>query len=299
MKLKNIAALLMALVLGASLGGCSKKDTGTSEAKAMLETARKNLENVKSYDGQMNLSFKFENEDGEKEAKVITDIISFKEPELKNIKIEADLEGQEKKTSEFYVNENNQIKSIYTFFDNEWYTSEVDDETLFYTLGHFEMQDVINTFIVAATGAKISETEEINGAKTTKIDAVIDEDLIANTLIYTGIFAAAGMGAISPEHLKGAKAMAISFNIDEDNNLVSFSFDAGAAYQTISDNVFARVQGQSGYEDAKKLIINKYAINFVMSNINEGERFVIPAEVLNAKSIDTEIMPQLEEAVKN
>ncbi|MGE4214528.1 MAG: DUF6612 family protein [Anaerotignaceae bacterium] len=307
MSLKKIATLLLTGILALSFTACSKKaetnggesenpvvvspSEGASEeniAKGteLLEAAKIKIEELKSYNADMGLRFEFVNNDGSSSADVKTTVESLSEPMLKHIAIDSTSGGEPIGNSQFYVNEENAEKTIYMLFQDEWYKSPVDDDTLYYLLGQYDMQNITSVFLIASSDAVAVDEEEIDGVKTTKVEAIISADLLPNTLIYTGVFVAAGMSTLTEEYLAGVNGMIVDYWIDDDGNIIKYAFDAGEAYQTISDNLYAKVEGTEGYEDAQKLVVNSYAIDVKMKNINSAERFEISQDALNAQAIE-------------
>jgi hypothetical protein len=307
MSLRKIATLLLIGVMVISFAACSKKEEtsavkseksaivtpidGTSEQKAakgveLLEAAKTKIAQLKSYNADMGLYFEFVNNDGKKSADVKTSIKSLSDPFLKHIAIESTSDGQPIGNSQFYVKEENDEKTIFMFFQDEWYKSPVDDDTLYSLLGQYDIQNITSVFLVASSDAVAVEEEEIDGVKTTKVEAIINADLLPKTLVSTGVFVASGMTTLTEDYLKGVDAMDIDYWIDDDGNIIRYTFNAGAAYQKISDNLYSKVEGTEGYEDAQKLIVNSYSIDVKMKNINSAEKFEISQEALNAKAIE-------------
>lgn len=307
MSLKKIATLLLTGIMALSITACSKKaDTsvGASEKPAvvspsngasdeniakgaeLLEVAKTKNEDLKSYNADMGLRFEFVNNDGTNSADVKTTIESLSQPMLKHIAIDSTSKGQPIGNSQFYVKEENGEKTIFMLFQDKWYKSPVDDDTLYYLLGQYDMKNITSVFLIASSDAVAVGEEEIDGVKTTKVEAIISADLLPNTLIYTGVFVAAGMSTLTEEYLAGVGDMIIDYWIDNDGNIIKYSFDAGEAYQTISDNLYAKVEGTEGYEDAQKLVVNSYAIEVKMKDINSAEKFEIAQDALNAQAIE-------------
>ena len=307
MYFKKVATLLLTGILALSFTACSKKEdtsVGASEkpvvasptngasdeniAKGaeLLEVAKKKINDLKSYNADMGLHFEFVNNDGTKSADVKTTIESLSQPMLKHIAIDSTSKGQPIGNSQFYVKEDNLEKTIFMLFQDKWYKSPVDDDTLYYLLGQYDMKNITPVFLIASSDAVAVAEEEIGGDKTTKVEAIISADLLPKTLIYTGVFVAAGMSTLTEEYFAGVGSMTIDYWIDDDGNVIKYSFDAGAAYQTISDNLYAKVEGTQGYENAQKLVVNSYAIDVTMKNINSAERFEIAQDALNAQAIE-------------
>ncbi|MDD3571268.1 MAG: hypothetical protein PHY44_09235, partial [Lachnospiraceae bacterium] len=285
MYFKKVAALLLTGIMALSFTACSKNagtSVGTSEkpvaaspakgasdeniAKGaqLLESAKAKINDLKSYNADMGLRFEFVNNDGTKSADVKTTIESLSQPMLKHIAIDSTSKGQPIGNSQFYVKEDNLEKTIFMLFQGKWYKSPVDDDTLYYLLGQYDMKNITPVFLIASSDAVAVAEEEIDGVKTTKVEAIISAELLPKTLIYTGVFVAAGMSTLTEEYLAGVDSMTIDYWIDDDGNVIKYSFDAGAAYQTISDNLYAKVEGTQGYENAQKLVVNSYAIDVTM-----------------------------------
>lgn len=307
MTLRKIATLLLTGVIVISFSACFKKeeinaekseksaiassiedtnDQNSAKGVELLEAAKAKIAQLKSYNADMGLYFEFENNDGKKSADVKTSIKSLNDPFLKHISIESTMNGQTIGNSQFYVKEENTEKTIFMLFKNEWYKSPVDDDTLYYLLGQYDIQNITSIFLNASRDAVAVKKEEIDGIKTTKIEAVINSDLLPDTLISTGVFVAAGMTTLIEDYLNGVEAMDINYWIDDDGNIIRYTFNAGAAYQKIADNLYSKVEGTEGYENAEKLFVNSYTIDVKMKNINSAEKFEISKDALNAKAIE-------------
>ena len=307
MSLKKISTLLLTGILAISFTACSKKadtsvgagekpavvsplkgasDENIAKGAELLEAAKTKNEELKSYNADMGLRFEFVNNEGTNSADVKTTIESLSEPMLKHIAIDSTSKGQPIGNSQFYVKEENGEKTIFMLFQEKWYKSPVDDDTLYYLLGQYDIQNITSVFLIASSDAVAVEKEEIDGVKTTKVEAIISAELLPNTLIYTGVFVAAGMATLTEEYLAGVGDMIINYWIDDNGNIIKYSFDAGVAYQTISDNLYANVEGTEGYEDAQKLVVNSYEIEVKMKDINTAEKFEIAQDALSAQSIE-------------
>lgn len=307
MYFKKVATLLLTAIMALSCTACSKKadtsveasekpvvvspsestnDENIAKGAELLEVAKTKINDLKSYNADMGLRFEFVNNDGTNSADVKTTIESLSQPMLKHIAIDSTSQGQSIGNSQFYVKEDNLEKTIFMLFQDKWYKSPVDDDTLYYILGQYDMKNITPVFLIASSDAAVIGEEKIDGVKTTKVEAVISADLLPKTLIYTGVFVAAGMSTLTEEYFAGVDSMSINYWIDDEGNVIKYSFDAGAAYQTISDNLYAKVEGTQGYEDAQKLVVNSYAIDITMQNINHVERFEIAQAALNAQAIE-------------
>ncbi len=284
LNVKKFFAFFIAVTMSFSLFGCSSKSDDAYGAE-LIEKARNNLEQASNYDAEIKLNFEFVNNSGTETAFVDTKISDFREPYMKHIAIASEGGGENIGYSEFYIIEENGRKTLYMYFNEKWYKTTVDDEYIFYTLGQYDMKEIVNIFLSAASEISSVDEEERNGVKLKKVNAVIDKSIIAETIINTGVFIAAGMSSLTPEYLEGAGPMKISFWIDDNDNVVKISFDAAEAYQTISDNLYDMVKDLEGYEGTKKLVINKYAIDIDMININNAEWSGISEDALKAEEI--------------
>lgn len=304
MALRRILSMLVMVTMVFSLVACTGKQanntstenttTATEEEKSLgielMQKAHEKMHGLRSYEANMELDFEFVNAEGSSSAKVSTEIVDFEDPTLIHIKIQStDSEGNEVAgTSEFYVEEKESEQWLYLTYDNKWFKANTDDETLFYTLGQYDMGYVVDVFMEGSSNPVSMGKEEINGVSTTIVRSVVAQDKVAEILVNSGVFIAAGLFSLTVEYLEGAPSMAVDFWIDEEGNVMKISFDAGEAYQTISDNVFALVEGQEGYEEAERLVVDKYKITTTFDAINSGERFEIPQEALNAELMDLE-----------
>ena len=293
MYLKKTIALMLTLSIAFSFGACNTVEekpatlVSTDEATNLLNSAREKMPLIESYSGGIDLEFKFTNNEGDLEAEVSTDVL-LSDIGRMHIEIETVAEGTVLGNSEFYVDvvAGSDERGLYMFYDEQWFQSKSNVEELYYLLGHYDLPDITRIFLTASTGASVVGEETIDGKKVTRIDAIVGEDYIANTLIFTGVFVATGMGTITEEYFNGATAMPISFWIDEDNNVVKLAFDAGPAYQTISDNLFDVVKDLEGYEDAQKLVVNTYAFEMNMKNIGDKNSIEIPQLALDGELLD-------------
>ena len=293
MYIKKMIAVILTLSIALSFGACKKADekpetlVSTEEAIAILNNALEVASLIESYSAEMDLEFKFRNNDGDLSAEVSTDILLSSKGQ-KYIEIETTTNGETMGYSEFYVDTtaNSEEKELYMFYGEQWFKSKANEEELYYLLGQYYMPDITRIFLMVTTGASVVGEEIIDGKIVTRVDGIVAEDVIANTLIYTGAFVATGMGTVTQEYFDGAKAMPISFWIDEDGNVVKLVFDAGPAYQTISDNLFNVVKDLEGYENAQKLVVNTYAFEIKMGDINKENLIEIPQEALDAELLE-------------
>ena len=308
MKIKKSVIISFLLVFSFVFGGCSQAENNNSNIEStssnisvnplpeesfseenILNTAKEGILSSESYNAEMEVYFDFDSNGSEMNAEVTTDILSFSNPVFKHITMNVQQNGSGSGKSDFYVDtlENGDMY-LYVLYGDKWYKTLVDNTSLFGILGQYDIKEVLNILLTNSNLTSISnDIEEINGIKAYKVDCVIPSDKVPETIINTGVFVVNGMIYLTEEHLKGAEEMPITYYVDSvTGNIIKFLFDAGPAYQTISDNMFSMVEGQEGFEDAQKLVINAFNVDVDISNINSAEKIEIPKEVLSAEEMD-------------
>ena len=297
MLLRKLAALAVAGALVLSFAGCSSDDASsassneasvsvevTEEGNEILEKGKEAVESLESYNSNMSLSFEFLNEEGTSSAVVETAVTDTAAG--KSYVISSEGNGEDMGSSEIYVRVENGENYLYVSDGTNWYKTPIDDESLKYAAGQYNVKDILSTLLNAVDGLGDVTEEDVNGVACYKATGVIAEENVPSALINTGAFIATGMVTLTESHLEGASAIPVTFYFDkETGDVVKFSFDAGQAYQTISDNVFALVEGTEGYEDAQKLVINEYYLEYTVENINNVSEIQFPAELDSATEL--------------
>ncbi len=301
MVLRKMTAICALCALSVFAGGCSNgaEQQSTAEqsslsqeslsAENILETAKQSNNNAQSYNATMDVYFEFENNGSEMNAEVVTNILSFTEPVFKHITMDVKQNGSNASKSDFYVDvDDSGSMYLYALYESDWYKMKVDATALFGVLGQYDIKAVLDILLTNSTNPVVSEeTEKINGVDVYKVDCVIPPEKVPETIINTGVFVVNGMLYLTEEHLSGAGEMPVTYYISaETGDVVDFSFDAGPAYQTISDNMFNAVKDLEGYENAQKLVINSFNVDVNVDDINSAERIDVPDEVLAAQEME-------------
>ena len=128
---------------------------------------------------------------------------------------------------------------------------------------------------------------EVNGMTLCETRGIVKGENVPAMVLDTGIFVATGMTTLTEDHMKGAPDVLINFWIDEETGHVhKISLDGAAVYQKIADNMFELVKDVEGFEGAAALGINRYALTYEISQINEVEKVDFPADLDSAVDLD-------------
>jgi len=301
MKFKKIIAFAAAGVLALSAVGCGKDEKASEtavstvtkvevndEGTALLEKALEVNSDIESFVSLNTLEFAFDNGSGKQEATVKTTVTEIQtSPVQKGYVTETIGNGQALVSSGVYVKETDGQKELFIGQDNQWYKSDVDDETLFYTVGIYDMKDIGRIFLEAVDGLEYVGKEEVNGMTLSKANGIVSSENVPDMVLDTGIFVTAGMTSLTYDHMIDVPAMSISFWFDEATGHVhKIAFDAAPIYQKIADNMFELVKDVEGYENAAALEIDKYALTYEISDINAVEKVDFPADLDDAVDLD-------------
>ena len=302
MKYNKIIALISAAVLALSMAGCGKEEkteTAVStvvkvevndEGNALLEKALEVNPSIESFVSLNTLDFSFDNGNGtgKQEATVKTTVTEIQtSPVQKGYVTETIGNGQALVSSGVYVKETDGQKELFIGQDDQWYKSDVDDMTLFYTVGIYDMKDIGRIFLEAVEGLEYVGEEEVNGMTLAETRGIVKGENVPAMVLDSGIFVATGMTTLTEDHMVGAPDVLINFWIDEETGHVhKISLDGAEVYQKIADNMFELVKDVEGYEGAAALGINRYALTYEISQINEVEKVDFPADLDNAIDLD-------------
>lgn len=300
MKFNKIIALAAAGVMTLSAVGCGNEEKGQTavstvtkvevndEGNALLEKALEVNSDIESFVSLNTLDFSFDNGTGKQEATVKTTVTEIQtSPVQKGYVTETIGNGQALVSSGVYVKETDGQKELFIGQDNQWYKSDVDDQTLFYTVGIYDMKDIGRIFLEAVEGLEYVGEEEVNGMTLGKTRGIVKGENVPAMVLDTGIFVTTGMTSLTEEHMTGTPDLLINFWIDEETgNVHKISLDAAAIYQKIADNMFELVKDVEGYENAKALGIDRYALTYEISEINEVEKVDFPADLDSAIDLD-------------
>lgn len=308
MKKKQLLAVLLCGCLAWMGSGCSQiaskepqevglemveetKTEATEEQKqaglTWMSKAAERIEEMESYTGAMQLDFAFINDGGENSATVSTSLAQVYEPLQQEIGISTEGNGESMGSSHFYVGSEGEQLMLYMQYDGVWYKSKVDEDTLYGLLGQYDMKEMIDILLVATQDVALMGEETLPDGRTVqRVEGVVPAELMPATMIYTGTFVATGMATLTEAQMAGVADMPITFWLDEEGNVVQYQYDAGAAYQTIADNLFNEVKDLEGYENAKPLEVSQYELTVTLENLNETESILVPQEALDGQLLD-------------
>ena len=305
-----VAACVIAAML--SFTACSQNSGDSSQASSQVTTSAQALseesfsaENIvktaldrnlaqKSSTAKMTTEFKFEGDDGEATAVVATDIKAVTDPVFKHILMDVSQNGEHFSTSEFYVDENeNGEMTLYISYGEDWYKMPVTDGELFAVLGQYDVREVTNIVLNSLSNVTVGDKEEVNGVEAYKVDAVIPAADVPDVIINAGVFVANGLTNLYEEYFDGVTDMPVTFYVDASTgNIVKLSFDAGQAFQIVSDYAYNIAQEIDEYKDSQRLVVNNYTVVMDITNIDSTEKEEIQTDVKEG-----EVLPGLSESI--
>ncbi len=305
MTLRKYAAAACVLAAALSFTACGKNSSDSSQtasqaaissqalpddsftAENIVQTALERNLAQKSSTAKMTTEFKFQGDNGEATAVVATDIKAVTEPVFKHIIMDVSQNGEHYSTSEFYVDEaENGDMTLYISYGDEWYKMPVTDAELFAVLGQYDVREVTNIVLNSLSDISVGGKENINGVEAYKVDAVIPAADVPDVIINAGVFVANGLTNLYEEYFDGVKDMHVTFYVDsKTGDIVNLSFDAGQAFQIVSDYAYNIAQGIDEYKDSQRLVVNSYGINIDINDIDKTEKEEIPADVTEGESL--------------
>ena len=305
-----VAACVIAAML--SFTACSQNSGDSSQASSQVTTSAQALseesfsaENIvktaldrnlaqKSSTAKMTTEFKFEGDDGEATAVVATDIKAVTDPVFKHILMDVSQNGEHFSTSEFYVDENeNGEMTLYISYGEDWYKMPVTDGELFAVLGQYDVREVTNIVLNSLSNVTVGDKEDVNGVEAYKVDAVIPAADVPDVIINAGVFVANGLTNLYEEYFDGVTDMPVTFYVDASTgDIVKLSFDAGQAFQIVSDYAYNIAQEIDEYKDSQRLVVNNYTVVMDRTNIDSTEKEEIPTDVKEG-----EVLPGLSESI--
>ena len=306
-----VAACVLAAML--SFTACSQNNGDSSQQSSQATVSAQALseesfsaENIvqtaldrnlaqKSSTAKMTTEFNFNGENGgETSAKVVTDIKAITDPVYKHILMDVSQNGQQFSTSEFYVDEDeNGDMTLYISYGDEWYKMPVTDGELFAVLGQYDIREVVNIILNSLSNVTVGEKEDINGVEAYKVDAVIPAADVPDVMINAGVFVANGLTNLYEEYFDGVEDMPVTFYVNASTgDIVKFSFDAGQAFQVVSDYAYNITKDMEEYKDSQRLVVNSYTVDTEITNIDNTEKEDIPENVTEGEEL-----PSLSESI--
>ncbi len=300
-----LAAMLSFTACGQNSGDSSQPSSQVTSSSQALSEESFSAENIvstvldrnmaqKSSCATMTTEFKFNSDSGEATAKVVTDIKAVTDPVYKHIIMDVSQNGQQYSTSEFYVDEDeNGEMTLYISYGEEWYKMPVTDGELFAVLGQYDVREVTNIVLNSLSNVTVGDKEDINGIEAYKVDAVIPAADVPDVIINAGVFVANGLTNLYEEYFDGVTDMPVTFYVDAvTGDMIKFSFDAGQAFQVVSDYAYNLAQDIDEYKDSQRLVVNAYNVVTEISNIDNTEKEEIPTDVTEG-----EVLPGLSESI--
>ena len=293
-----LAAMLSFTACGQSSGDSSQTSSQAATSSQALSEDSFSAENIvqtaldrnlaqKSSTAKMTTEFKFQGDDGEATAVVATDIKAITEPVFKHILMDVSQNGEQYSTSEFYVDEaENGDMTLYISYGDEWYKMPVTDAELFAVLGQYDVREVTNIVLNSLTNVTVSGKEDANGVASYKVDAVIPAADVPDVIINAGVFVANGLTNLYEEYFDGVSDMPVTFYVDaKTGDIVKLSFDAGEAFQIVSDYAYNIAQGIDEYKDSQRLVVNSYNVSIDVTDIDKTEKEEIPTDVTEGQEL--------------
>lgn len=300
-----IAAMLSFTACGQNSGDSSQTSSQVTASAQALSEESFSAENIvktaldrnlaqKSSTAKMTTEFKFEGDDGEATAVVATDIKAITDPVFKHILMDVSQNGEHFSTSEFYVDEaENGDMTLYISYGEEWYKMPVTDGELFAVLGQYDVREVTNIVLNSLSNVTVGDKEDVNGVEAYKVDAVIPAADVPDVIINAGVFVANGLTNLYEEYFDGVTDMPVTFYVDASTgDIVKLSFDAGQAFQIVSDYAYNLAQEIDEYKDSQRLVVNNYTVVMDISNIDSTEKEEIPTDVTEGQEL-----PSLSESI--
>ena len=94
-----------------------------------------------------------------------------------------------------------------------------------------------------------------------------------DVIINAGVFVANGLTNLYEEYFDGVSDMPVTFYVDaKTGDIVKLSFDAGEAFQIVSDYAYNIAQGIDEYKDSQRLIVNSYNVSIDVTDIDKTEK---------------------------
>ncbi len=308
MTLKKYALAVCVMASALSFTACSKDNASSSASQSIeisadsfsseniIATATERNLNQKSAKAKMVSDFSFKNYDGkDSSAAVETNITAVTKPVFKHITMNVTQNGDPYSTSEFYTDENDKgEKTLYIDYGDKWYQMPVSDEELFSILGQYDVREVLNILLSNISDVTVGETEDINGTSAYKVDGIVKSDVVPDVIINSGVFVANGLTNLYTQYFEGVEDMPVTLYIDsKTGDVVKFSFDAGNAFQVVSDYAYNLTKDMDEYKDSQRLVVNAYKVGGDIYDIDSTEKTEIPDEVKKG-----EVLPSISEEME-
>lgn len=282
-KYSKIIALVLCLVMALTLTACAKDNTKDStDDGEMLRQAQKNAESVKSlhFDMQIDMKMAIDGEAMDNSTKMTADITQ--KPMVGKMTMDMGELG----ASNVYFKENGDKYDYYMGVDNgegkvEWMKMQMDADAL----QQYDVADSADELLKMQDYLKRTGTDKVNGRAAVKFDGVVTGEDMMKMVSDSG--AMGNLGVADIDDLEDAVSgknitMSISIWVDQETCMpVKYAMDMTELTGAVMDALSA----EEGMEDIS-ITVSKLVVTVELSQINEIGEIEIPAEALNAQSMD-------------
>ena len=262
------------------------EDDDTNETvDKILDKAKANIKNVKSYTSKINIEGVLESEGIESSINIDIDKDFIYEP----LYIKSQLYSNEniqagEHNYSVYIVQEDDIVNVYDNVADYWqYESYNISDNEVNTILNFE--DVNKNIEKVLLSIEEAEIEENITNDIVKIKANIPKETVYEFLGNLRLFTYIGFSTIPTKDSLNLEPTEVIFTINKNTGEIKeFICDFKYALQSIIDNITSSIANNSG---VVKLISKKYNLNIIMSNYNSVEKSDIPDE---AKNISKDII---------
>lgn len=293
MKLKRLAALLLALALLCTMAACNTEAPGTDGGAApdtgdgasltpteIVASAMEKMAALKSMDAVMEMEMELS--DGEDSLAITTtmDMTTFTDPIKLHVEMNMDMGELGAMDMSFYAQGEGDVYTMYVYDGANWVAQSV---TLA-DLEQYNAQDSMELYLNGAVDFIAAGTEELTGGAADKYTGVIRGESLKKLLedgsALDSLTSALGSDAASVEDLlQDLGELSITVWIDQaSEHMVRFGMDMSDVMNKIANKVSAEL----GEGEEINLSIPTMTITMTYANFDAATDFTIPEEALNA-----------------
>lgn len=280
-KIMALSVLIMSFLLSGCGGNLTASGTpkeDSAKAETYIALAKDKLANAKSFVGYFHAQMNMGEEGNETRTEAITSLI--RQPLAAEIKI-VNYYGEEKVTSDIYMEGMDQGANMYMAYDNQWTEMTLSEEGIQQSIGLYDacssMELLLDAILVW------DEVTLENGVVTMKGN--IPEEQVYGVSEAGYFLQLAGITGIGEVYFTDAQPVPVEVKIKEDGTPLSYTTDFTATLQKVLDKVLVELNGT---ED-EAFPVKEYIITQEISQLGDLKKIEIPPEARSAINYEKKI----------
>lgn len=280
--LRKWGALAIAAAMALGLMGCG----GGTDAQALMEQARQNMQSVNSMQMKMTMNMDMAAMGQSAQMDMVADMAVVQSPMQMRIEMQVSGMGESEQV-QMYAKQTDGTLMMYMNDGTGWQAGETTETELQSQMQQADAQNYMNTFIEAATSYKAVGSETVNGVNAEKIECTIKADALATAIMASGLeeqMSLEGADAEAVESIfEGVDDLVFTVWVEpEAAHVVKMEMDMTQLMAQVMENLIKQAAGEQAEALSGMIEINALKVTIDISDINAISEIEIPQEALDA-----------------